>query len=74
MCDSSINLNYTFCVCVFIILQMVDCYQNADFFQMVMEKHGDGMDLFEFIDRSPNLDEAMASYLFRQVNISQVKL
>ena len=35
---------------------------------MVMEKHGSGMDLFEFIDRCPNLDEALASYIFRQVS------
>jgi hypothetical protein len=25
------------------------------------------MDMFEFIDRQPNMDEALASYLFRQV-------
>ncbi len=47
--------------------QVVDCFENAEFYQMVMEKHGSGMDLFEFIDRSPNLDEALASYIFRQV-------
>ena len=35
---------------------------------MVMEKHGSGMDLFEFIDRCPNLDEALASHIFRQVS------
>lgn len=34
---------------------------------MVMEKHGSGMDLFEFIDREPRLDEPLASYIFRQV-------
>lgn len=33
-----------------------------------MEKHGDGIDLFEFIDRKPHMDEALASYMFRQVN------
>ena len=34
---------------------------------MVMEKHGDGLDLFEFIDMQPRLDEPLASYIFRQV-------
>ena len=33
---------------------------------MVMEKHGE-MDLFEFIDRSPIMDEGLSSLLFRQV-------
>ena len=34
---------------------------------MVMEKHGDGLDLFEFIERNPRLDEPIISYMFRQV-------
>ena len=34
---------------------------------MVMEKHGDGMDLFDFIDKNPSLDEPLVSYMFRQV-------
>uniref|UniRef100_A0A3Q3X2C6 non-specific serine/threonine protein kinase n=1 Tax=Mola mola TaxID=94237 RepID=A0A3Q3X2C6_MOLML len=34
---------------------------------MVMEKHGDGLDLFEFIDMQPRLDEPLASYIFRQL-------
>ncbi|XP_064596713.1 PAS domain-containing serine/threonine-protein kinase-like [Liolophura sinensis] len=49
------------------IVKVIDVYDNEDFYQMVMEKHGSGMDLFEFIDRNPNLDEALASYLFRQI-------
>ena len=32
-----------------------------------MEKHGDGMDLFDFIYRNPSLDELLVSYMFRQV-------
>ena len=32
-----------------------------------MQKHGEGMDLFEFIDRCPDMDEALASYIYRQV-------
>jgi PAS domain-containing serine/threonine kinase len=34
---------------------------------MVMEKHGDGLDLFEFIERNPRLDEPLISHMFRQV-------
>ena len=52
------------CVCV---VQLIDAFENDDFFQLVMEKHGGGIDMFEFIDRQPNMDEALASYLFRQV-------
>ena len=47
---------------------MVEYFENDKFFQMVMEKHGAGMDLFEFIDRQPNLDEPLASHMFRQVS------
>lgn len=46
---------------------MLEAFENEEFFQLVMEKHGNGMDLFEFIDRQPATDEALCSYLFRQV-------
>ena len=46
---------------------MFDVFENDDFFQLVMEKHGDGIDLFEFIDRQPALDEPLCAYMFRQV-------
>ncbi|XP_060066134.1 PAS domain-containing serine/threonine-protein kinase-like [Ylistrum balloti] len=49
------------------IVRVVDVFENEDFIQMVMEKHGSGMDLFEFIDRSPLMDESLASYIFRQM-------
>ena len=48
------------------IVNVLDVFQNQSFVQMVMEKHGD-MDLFEFIDRNPIMDEALASLIFRQV-------
>ncbi|CAN7947548.1 unnamed protein product [Ixodes pacificus] len=47
------------------IVRVLDVFENAGHFQMVMEKHGAGMDLFEFIDRSPCLDEPLASYYFK---------
>ena len=46
---------------------MLEAFENEDFFQLVMEKHGSGMDMFEFIDRQPAMDEPLSSYLFRQV-------
>ena len=45
---------------------MLDVYENAQYVQMVMERHG-CMDLFEFIDRDPAMDEPLASHIFRQV-------
>lgn len=46
---------------------MLEVFENGSYFQMVMEKHGEGLDLFEFIDMHPSLDEPLASYIFRQV-------
>ena len=48
-------------------LQLLAAYENDAYFQMVMEKHGDGMDLFDFINRNPSLDEPLISYMFRQI-------
>ncbi|XP_066957509.1 PAS domain-containing serine/threonine-protein kinase isoform X2 [Macrobrachium rosenbergii] len=49
------------------IVSVLDLFENEDYFQLVMEKWGAGMDLFEFIDRNPILDEPLASYIFRQI-------
>lgn len=49
------------------IVKVLEVFENGSYFQMVMEKHGDGVDLFEFIDRQPRLDEPLASYMFRQL-------
>lgn len=49
------------------IVKMLEAFENEEFFQLVMEKHGSGMDLFEFIDKQPATDEALCSYLFKQV-------
>ncbi|XP_064341439.1 PAS domain-containing serine/threonine-protein kinase isoform X3 [Camelus dromedarius] len=48
------------------IIKVLDVFENQGFFQLVMEKHGSGLDLFAFIDRHPSLDEPLASYIFRQ--------
>uniref|UniRef100_A0A8C5PVB4 non-specific serine/threonine protein kinase n=1 Tax=Leptobrachium leishanense TaxID=445787 RepID=A0A8C5PVB4_9ANUR len=50
------------------IIEVIYVFENTLFFQLVMELHGDALDLFEFIDNQPNLDEPLASYIFRQVS------
>ena len=52
---------------MYLLFKVLDCFEGPEFFHLVMEKHGSGMDLFEFIDRCPNMDEPLASYIFRQV-------
>ncbi|XP_008136955.2 PAS domain-containing serine/threonine-protein kinase [Eptesicus fuscus] len=49
------------------IIKVLDIFENQGFFQLVMEKHGSGLDLFAFIDHHPSLDEPLASYIFRQL-------
>uniref|UniRef100_A0A6B2EFC1 Putative pas domain-containing serine/threonine-protein kinase n=1 Tax=Phlebotomus kandelakii TaxID=1109342 RepID=A0A6B2EFC1_9DIPT len=49
------------------IVQVLDVFENDKFFQLVMEKHGSGMDLFEFIDRLPMMDEKLGCFIFRQI-------
>jgi hypothetical protein len=53
-------------------VSVIDVYENEKYFQMVMEKHGAGMDLFEFIERRPRLDEPLLSYVFRQVGTAPI--
>ncbi|CAH0592247.1 unnamed protein product [Chrysodeixis includens] len=52
------------------IVSVIDVFENDKYFQMVMEKHGAGMDLFEFIERRPRLDEPLLSYIFRQIGLA----
>ncbi|TRY69735.1 hypothetical protein DNTS_035416 [Danionella cerebrum] len=56
------------------IVKVLEVFENQGFFQMVMEKHGDGLDLFEFIEMQPRLDEPLASYIFRQYCSPEVLL
>ncbi|XP_074046810.1 PAS domain-containing serine/threonine-protein kinase isoform X2 [Macrotis lagotis] len=49
------------------IIKVLDVFENEGFFQLVMEKHGSGMDLFMFIDGHPKMDEPLTSHIFRQV-------
>lgn len=56
------------------LFQVLDIFENQGFFQLVMEKHGSGLDLFAFIDRHPCLDEPLASYIFRQVRVGRLSV
>ncbi|XP_053565877.1 PAS domain-containing serine/threonine-protein kinase [Bombina bombina] len=49
------------------IIKVLGIFENDTFFQLVMELHGEALDLFDFIDHQPNLDEPLASYIFRQL-------
>ncbi|XP_054839788.1 PAS domain-containing serine/threonine-protein kinase [Eublepharis macularius] len=49
------------------IIKVLDVFENRQFFQLVMEKHGPGLDLFTFIDNQPSMDEPLASFIFRQL-------
>ncbi|KAG5677457.1 hypothetical protein PVAND_007215 [Polypedilum vanderplanki] len=49
------------------IVSVLDVYENEKFFQLIMEKHGSAMDLFEFIDRRPLMDEKLGCFIFRQI-------
>jgi len=46
---------------------MIEYFEGMYFYQLVMYKHGRGMDLFEFIELCPCIDEPLASSIFRQV-------
>jgi PAS domain-containing serine/threonine kinase len=50
------------------IVRVLEVFQDTDHVQMVMQKHGLGMDLFEFIDRQRRfVNERLTSYIFRQI-------
>nr|CAB3264671.1 PAS domain-containing serine/threonine-protein kinase [Phallusia mammillata] len=53
------------------VIRVTEFFENERFFSMIMPQHGE-IDLFEFIDRSPRMDETLASYIYRQV-VSGVK-
>ena len=49
------------------VVRMIDFFENDVYFQLVMEKHGFGMDLFEFIEKSNGVAEPLAAFIFKQV-------
>ena len=51
-----------------LLIKVLEVFQDVDHVQMVMQKHGCGMDLFEFIDRQrKHIEEPLASYIFKQI-------
>eukprot|EP00730_Choanoeca_flexa_P007193 TRINITY_DN12294_c0_g1_i6.p1 TRINITY_DN12294_c0_g1~~TRINITY_DN12294_c0_g1_i6.p1 ORF type:complete len:814 (+),score=193.92 TRINITY_DN12294_c0_g1_i6:74-2443(+) len=45
----------------------VELCHNTHYFQLVMEDHGAGFDLFTFVEDNPQLDEHIVSFIFRQI-------
>jgi hypothetical protein len=41
---------------------------------MIMPLHGQGIDLYEFIEKGAKIDEPLASYIFRQVRIVEYQI
>jgi serine/threonine protein kinase len=50
------------------VIKGIDLLQNVDYFHLVMECAGQTtFDLFEFIETNPDVNEHIASHVFRQV-------
>ena len=49
------------------IARMLQYFENDTYFQLVMEKHGSGMDLFEFVEKTKGVPEPLAAYIARQL-------
>lgn len=49
------------------IVNMIDFYENDFYFQLVMEKHGFGMDLFEFIEKTNGVPEPLGANISKQL-------
>ncbi len=45
----------------------MDAFDTDNYVQMIMPLHGQGIDLYEFIEKGAKIDESLASYIFRQV-------
>lgn len=51
------------------IVKVLDVFENDNYYQLTMEKLGYGMDLFEFIEFQPKLNEPLICYIFKQVSL-----
>lgn len=50
------------------IIKVLDAFQDEEHVQMIMEKHGCGMDLFEYIDRQRRYsEEPLVCHIFKQI-------
>ncbi|CAF5187926.1 unnamed protein product, partial [Rotaria magnacalcarata] len=48
------------------IVEILDAFDTDNYVQMVMPLHGQGIDLYEFVEKGAKIDEPLASYIFRQ--------
>ncbi|KAL7752132.1 serine/threonine protein kinase [Sorochytrium milnesiophthora] len=49
------------------IVQMVDYFQDDDFYYLEMVPHGKGMDLFDYIEHNRNMAQSEMRSIFRQI-------
>jgi PAS domain-containing serine/threonine kinase len=49
------------------IVKILDLFETKEDYLMVMELHGRGQDLFDYIDVHPRTEEPLARFLFRQI-------
>ncbi len=49
------------------IVNMIEFFENDSYFQLVMEKHGFGMDLFEFIEKTNGVPEPLGANIAKQL-------
>ncbi|KAJ1553802.1 hypothetical protein HK096_006357, partial [Nowakowskiella sp. JEL0078] len=49
------------------IVKMVEFFHDTDFFYIVTELHGIGVDLFDYIELNQQMDEQEIKYIFRQI-------
>jgi len=49
------------------IVEVMEVFESEDYFIFVMEKFGQGTDLFDFLQDHDNLTEPQARYVFRQI-------
>lgn len=49
------------------IVSLIDVFHNPTYYQLVMEQHGPGFDLYSFVSENAEVDENIASFIFRQV-------
>lgn len=45
----------------------MDAFDADNYVQVIMPLHGQGIDLYEFVEKGAKIDEPLASYIFRQV-------
>eukprot|EP01135_Chromosphaera_perkinsii_P005894 Nk52_evm27s370 gene=Nk52_evmTU27s370 len=66
--DSARNVNRDFAIRgIDKVIEFIDVFEYNNVFLLVMEKMNNTIDLFEYIERNPNMGEPKANFIFRQV-------